>query len=129
CGSETSSLSWPPAHRKRRSSRTTRTSRPRTSGRASSTPPCRPPTPSCVPPEVRFLVDAQLPPALARMLTERGHHAEHVVDIASGDTPDTVLWQYALDHDAVIITKDEDFADLVTRSDIAPRIVWVRLGN
>ena len=78
---------------------------------------------------MRFLVDAQLPPALARMLTERGHHAEHVVDIASGDTPDTVLWQYALDHDAVIITKDEDFADLVTRSDIAPRIVWVRLGN
>jgi predicted nuclease of predicted toxin-antitoxin system len=29
---------------------------------------------------MRFLIDAQLPPALVRWLTEQGHYAEHVVD-------------------------------------------------
>lgn len=29
---------------------------------------------------MRFLIDAQLPPALVPWLTEQGHHAEHVVD-------------------------------------------------
>jgi predicted nuclease of predicted toxin-antitoxin system len=78
---------------------------------------------------VRFLVDAQLPPALARMLSERGHIAEHVSDIGPNDAPDRDLWRYALDHEAVIITKDEDFADLVTRRQEAPVVVWIRIGN
>ncbi len=47
---------------------------------------------------MRFLIDAQLPPALARMLVELGHHAEHVYDIGPGDMPDRELWRYALDH-------------------------------
>ena len=29
---------------------------------------------------MRFIIDAQLPPALARWLSERGHDAEHVAD-------------------------------------------------
>jgi predicted nuclease of predicted toxin-antitoxin system len=60
---------------------------------------------------VRFLVDAQLPPALARLIAERGHIAEHVTDIGPGDAPDRDLWRYALARQAVIVTKDEDFAD------------------
>jgi predicted nuclease of predicted toxin-antitoxin system len=66
---------------------------------------------------VRFLIDAQLPPALARLLTEHGHQAEHVHDIGRGDAPDRELWQYALDHDAVIVTKDEDFAHMSALGD------------
>jgi predicted nuclease of predicted toxin-antitoxin system len=30
---------------------------------------------------MRFLIDAQLPPALARWLSSAGHDAEHVADI------------------------------------------------
>ncbi|MEV4421260.1 DUF5615 family PIN-like protein [Patulibacter sp. NPDC049589] len=78
---------------------------------------------------MRFLVDAQLPPALARLLTSRGHHAEHVTDIDRGGAPDRELWDYALRHDAVLITKDEDFSDMVLFRDPAPVVVWVRVGN
>lgn len=78
---------------------------------------------------MRFLIDAQLPPALARVLTEHGHVAEHVTDIGPGDAPDRELWRYALDHDAVIITKDEDFAQMAARGDESPTVVWVRVGN
>jgi predicted nuclease of predicted toxin-antitoxin system len=30
---------------------------------------------------MRFLIDAQLPPALARLLSSGGYHAEHVANI------------------------------------------------
>ncbi|MBS1836776.1 MAG: DUF5615 family PIN-like protein [Actinobacteria bacterium] len=78
---------------------------------------------------MRFLIDAQLPPALARMLAEHDHVAEHVTDIVPGDAPDAQLWRYALDHDAVIVTKDADFAQMVAISDESPTVVWVRVGN
>ncbi len=42
---------------------------------------------------MRFLVDAQLPPALARWLTERGHHAQHVADIGMMAATDHQIWQ------------------------------------
>lgn len=78
---------------------------------------------------MRFLVDAQLPPALAVLLAERGHVAEHVTDIGPGDAPDRELWRYALAHRAVIVTKDEDFADMVALGGEAPSVVWIRVGN
>lgn len=78
---------------------------------------------------MRFLIDAQLPPALARLLTDRGHTAEHVYDIGLGGAADRVLWDYALEHNAALVTKDEDFYDMLTLSVTSPVIVWVRVGN
>jgi predicted nuclease of predicted toxin-antitoxin system len=57
---------------------------------------------------VRFLIDAQLPPALARLLNDRAHVAEHVNGIGLGQSLDRDLWRYALEHEAAIVTKDED---------------------
>jgi predicted nuclease of predicted toxin-antitoxin system len=78
---------------------------------------------------MRFLVDAQLPPALARLLREHGHAAEHVTDIGPGDASDRELWQYAVTHRAVIVTKDEDFSLILAARGWEPAVVWVRVGN
>ena len=78
---------------------------------------------------MRFLVDAQLPPALARWLAERGHTAEHVSDLGLQAADDRVLWDHALATQAVIVTKDEDFALRRTLTATGPAIVWVRRGN
>lgn len=79
---------------------------------------------------MRFVVDAQLPPALARFLASCGHHAEHVADIGMRDASDTPIWQYALEHGSAIVTKDEDFAHRLSQGDTsAPVIVWLRIGN
>jgi hypothetical protein len=59
---------------------------------------------------MRFLVDAQLPPALARWLAAKGHEAEHVADRRRGAATDSAIWDYALEAAAAIVTKDEDFA-------------------
>jgi predicted nuclease of predicted toxin-antitoxin system len=78
---------------------------------------------------MRFLVDAQLPPALARWLEERGHTAEHVVDSGLATADDRVIWDHAVETGAVIITKDEDFAIRRVLASEGPAVVWVRRGN
>lgn len=78
---------------------------------------------------MRFLVDAQLPPALVRLLLEHGHSAEHVTEIGPADASDRELWRYALECGAVIVTKDEDFADMVAMGGEVPGVVWIRIGN
>jgi predicted nuclease of predicted toxin-antitoxin system len=77
---------------------------------------------------MRFLVDAQLPPALARWLAERGHDAQHVSDFNLGESSDLVIWNKAQILNAVIITKDEDFLQL-SRTAPRPAIVWITMGN
>jgi predicted nuclease of predicted toxin-antitoxin system len=59
---------------------------------------------------VRFLVDAQLPPALARRLESLGHAAEHVADRGMASASDDAIRDYAASVGSVIVTKDEDFA-------------------
>jgi predicted nuclease of predicted toxin-antitoxin system len=78
---------------------------------------------------VRFLVDTQLPKALVFCLSERGHPAEHVLDVGLGQSKDTPVWRYAEQNGAVVITKDEDFAEWVRRGQPGPAVVWLRIGN
>ena len=78
---------------------------------------------------MRFIIDAQLPPALARFLISAGHEAEHVADLGLASAPDRAIWQRALDSNAVIVTKDEDFLTLRALRSDGPAIVWVRVGN
>ena len=78
---------------------------------------------------MRFLVDAQLPPALARWLREQGDEAQHVEEIGLQDAEDRIIWAQALSLAAVIITKDEDFAERAARDSTSPVIVWLRVGN
>lgn len=63
------------------------------------------------------------------MLNERGHVAEHVNDVGLGGAPDRDLWRYAIEHRAVIVTKDEDFANMVAISAGSPSVLWIRSGN
>jgi predicted nuclease of predicted toxin-antitoxin system len=78
---------------------------------------------------MRFLVDAQLPPALARWLAANGHTAEHVADRQLEAASDSAIWACALREAAAIITKDEDFAERKALSDTGPAVVWIRLPN
>lgn len=77
---------------------------------------------------MRFLVDAQLPPALARRIHALGHLAEHVADCGLAAAADSAIREFAASTDAVIITKDEDFA-VHRLLQSGPKVVWVRIGN
>ncbi len=53
---------------------------------------------------MKFLGDAQLPPALARLLGELGPEAVAVRDVNLREAEDGPIWQYALEHGTVIVT-------------------------
>ena len=78
---------------------------------------------------MRFLVDAQLPPALAAWLAARGHDAKAVREVGLREADDAVIWDFANEGGWVVVTKDEDFAERVLRTESGPQIVWLRIGN
>ena len=78
---------------------------------------------------MKFVVDAQLPPALARALREAGCEAQAVRELGLRGAEDSDIWDYALANHAAIITKDQDFAERQLASRPAPVIVWLRIAN
>ena len=78
---------------------------------------------------MKFLIDAQLPPGLARWLSEKGHTATDVHDIFLAAAEDPEIWDQALSDGSIIVTKDEDFAARSSRTGHGPIIVWLRIGN
>ena len=75
---------------------------------------------------MNFLVDNQLPPALARFIeSELKAAAMHVADVGLRDAE---VWGYASAKDLILISKDEDFANMIL-SRPTTRLIWVRIGN
>ena len=77
---------------------------------------------------MRFLIDAQVPPGLARWLTAEGYPSDHVNDLGIGPATDSRIEAEARRLGAVIWSKDVDFAE---RARVRPglQVVWLRLGN
>jgi predicted nuclease of predicted toxin-antitoxin system len=78
---------------------------------------------------VKFLVDANLPPALVEWLTSEGYEAQHVAGLGLENAPDRAIWPYAQASSACIVTKDEDFVLLQSLDSAGPAVVWIRIGN
>jgi predicted nuclease of predicted toxin-antitoxin system len=76
-----------------------------------------------------FLVDAQLPPELARWILARGTRAIHVADVGLLKADDRTLWEFARQHEATIISKDEDFVDHWLMDENPVALIWVRKRN
>jgi predicted nuclease of predicted toxin-antitoxin system len=78
---------------------------------------------------VKFLVDNQLPAALARFLASRGLDCQHVLDLDLAEATDAAIWDFADHNDCVVISKDEDFLYLANASSSKARFIWIRFGN
>lgn len=78
---------------------------------------------------MNVLVDNQLPPALARFIeAEFDVRATHVSDVGLQDASDAEIWNYVSNHDSILISKDEDFVNMVLQVPTA-KLIWVRFGN
>jgi predicted nuclease of predicted toxin-antitoxin system len=78
---------------------------------------------------MRLLVDAQLPPALASWLGERGFSASPVRDVGLRNSDDGSIWNFATAGGWIVITKDEDFISRCLTDSRGPAVVWLRVGN
>jgi len=76
---------------------------------------------------MKFLVDAQLPPALCAWLGGHGHEALHVTQIGMGAANDAAIASYAETNGLTLVSKDEDF--VVLRLPDRFGLLWLRCGN
>lgn len=66
------------------------------------------------------------------MLPELQTHfadSEQVKRLGLQGATDLSIWQYAGDHDFIIVTQDSDFHELSLLHGIPPKIIWLKCGN
>ena len=61
---------------------------------------------------MRFLLDMNLPRALAGRLSAEGHDAAHVYDAGQGSLPDQDIFRQAAVDQRVVVTFDLDFGEI-----------------
>jgi len=79
---------------------------------------------------VKFWIDAQLPPLLAEWLSAQFNvEAFSLRTLGLRDATDAEIFQAAQQAGIVIISKDSDFVEFVSRYGPPPQLIWVTCGN
>ncbi len=78
---------------------------------------------------MKLLFDQNLSHRLATMIADLFPMSLHVREVGLKEASDTIIWEYAKDHDFMIITKDADFHQRSFLLGHPPKVVWVRRGN
>ena len=75
-------------------------------------------------------VDAHLSPGIAVWIFNAlGIEAIALRDIGLRDAEDTEIFEAAKAQQAIVMTKDSDFVDLLERLGSPPQIIWLTCGN
>ena len=79
---------------------------------------------------MKFLVDAQLPKALASLLVEKGFDALHTSQLPNGnDSTDEEIMTLSLRENRIVISKDSDFYNSFTSKREPFKLLHVKTGN
>ncbi len=76
-----------------------------------------------------LLFDQNLSPRLVERLADIYLGSLHVDGIRLPTAPDREVWEYARQHDYIIVTKDADFSELSLLLGFPPKVIWIRRGN
>ena len=75
-------------------------------------------------------LDAQLPPQLAEWIKlELAVEAVAIRDLGLRDASDKVVFTAARDANAILMSKDSDFIEMVLRLGSPPKLLWLNCGN
>jgi len=78
---------------------------------------------------MKLLFDQNLSPRLVSLLDDVFPDSCHACEVGLDQSSDLDVWNYARNHDFIIVSKDADFSDLSTVHGFPPKVVWLRLGN
>jgi len=75
-------------------------------------------------------LDAQLPPQLATWLRNvRFVDAKALRELGLRDAGDREIFDAARANDVILLSKDADFVELVSRLGAPPKLIWLTCGN
>ncbi len=79
---------------------------------------------------MRIWIDAQLSPQIALWISDNFEfQAVAVRQLGLRDADDIEIFNSARDEDAIVLTKDRDFLDLLGRYGPPPKVIWLTCGN
>src|SRR6056297_1187043 len=80
---------------------------------------------------MKIWVDAQLSPAIAAWInrTFDDIEAESVRALGLRDANDPDIFEAARKADVVVMSKDDDFIQLIEQRDTQPKLLWITCGN
>ncbi len=78
---------------------------------------------------MKLLIDENLSPKLVVLLADLFPASAHVRDIGLAKASDPIVWQYAIEHGLVILSKDEDFHHLSFLRGAPPKVIGINTGN
>jgi predicted nuclease of predicted toxin-antitoxin system len=78
---------------------------------------------------MKLLFDENLSPKLVAALADVLPDCQHVHRIGLGGESDDCVWNYAKNHDFILVSKDSDFYDKSLLFGPPPKVIWIRRGN
>ncbi|NIJ50876.1 DUF5615 family PIN-like protein [Dyadobacter arcticus] len=77
-----------------------------------------------------IILDAQLPPGLAVWITSNFQiqcYSAAFLNLSQAE--DKHIFFLAREQNAIVITKDDDFVELLNRNGSPPKVIWLTCGN
>jgi predicted nuclease of predicted toxin-antitoxin system len=78
---------------------------------------------------MKLLLDENLSRRLVPFLQTLYPDSTQVALVGLEQAIDRAIWQYALEHNFAVVTKDADFYDLSMMQGAPPYVVWLQTGN
>ena len=78
---------------------------------------------------MKLLFDQNLSPRLPNQLEDIFPGSLHVREVGLIKATDTLIWEYARQHELILISKDADFHQRSLLFGPPPQVIWIRLGN
>ena len=75
------------------------------------------------------MYDSNLSHRLVKSLEDIFPDATHPKFFSSQSASDTEIWNFAKSNSYTIITKDEDFHNIVSLKGHPPKVIWIRIRN
>jgi predicted nuclease of predicted toxin-antitoxin system len=78
---------------------------------------------------MKLLFDQNLSPRLAGFLSKPFAGSKHLQDFNLDTANDSIVWEFAKKEEFTIVTKDNDFNELVAFFGFPPKVIWIRRCN
>jgi predicted nuclease of predicted toxin-antitoxin system len=79
---------------------------------------------------LKFIIDTQLPPKLAKYLRDKGCPTIHTSYYPNGHLlDDSTIIDIAIRENRIVITKDSDFLDNFLLNGVPPKVLMLQFGN
>lgn len=78
---------------------------------------------------MKLLFDQNLSPKLTGFFAKIFAGSKHLQDLSLDVVNDSIVWEFAKKERFTIVTKDNDFNNLVAFFGFPPKVIWIRKGN